>query len=115
MAVTSNTLNVVASGEHLPAAASSKRVVSLPLAQLQEFLVIAGDANAPHFKQGNEPLADNRAFQAVDGHFYYRPQLRVGQRSLPLPGPEVRFLKDAQGKVRLEFLLEESPTPGLPV
>lgn len=52
--------------------------------------------------------------QAVGGQWLYRPHLRVAQRSVEPLGPEVRFLKDPAGKVRLQFELEEAPQGGLP-
>ncbi|WP_019011595.1 hypothetical protein [Deinococcus aquatilis] len=88
--------------------------VGLPLARMQYLMQVAGDELAPHFIPAQEPLRDGVAAQAVGGQWLYRPQLRVAQRSVEPLGPEVRFLKDPAGKVRLQFELEEEPQVGLP-
>jgi len=87
--------------------------VGLPVSRMQYMLQLAGDENAPHFTPDQEPLHDGRAFRATDAKAYYRPQLRVAQRSITPAGPEVRFLKDPGGRVRLQFDLEEVPPVAL--
>jgi hypothetical protein len=84
----------------------------ISLGKLQYFMLVDSDATAPHFTPDQEPNADGRTYRSVDGHIFYRPQLRVAQRSGSVPGPEVRFLKDADGIVRLMFELEESRPAG---
>lgn len=110
----SNTLQVMESHTQALMIEMPKVAMSVPLAKIQTFMLIAEDGNAPHFDEQSQPVLDNQTFSAVGGARYYRPNLRVGQRSLPLMGPAVRFLKDAQGKTRLEFELEEDPMLGLP-
>lgn len=88
--------------------------VAIPLATLQDFVLLSSDQNAPHFKQAQQPTAANQAYFGVDGNYYYQPQIRLRQRTIPIPGPDVHFFKNATGKVRLEFVLEEAPTPGIP-
>lgn len=88
--------------------------VGLPMARMQYLMQVAGDEQAPHFVPAQEPVNDGVAAQAVGGQWLYRPQLRVAQRSVEPLGPEVRFLKDPAGKVRLQFELEEAPQTGLP-
>ncbi len=110
-----NTLKINA----LPAAVTTTAVeprlaVGMPFAKMRYIAGIAGDENAPHFDPSQQPLQDGRAYTAKDGHLYYRPLLRISRRPGDLPGPDVRFLKDADGNVRLQFSLEESPLTGLP-
>lgn len=88
--------------------------VGMPITRLQHLVQVLGDEHAPHFTPAQEPNRDGAAFQAVNGQIYYRPDLRVAQRSTAPLGPEVRFLKDPAGTVRLLFELEEAPPPGLP-
>jgi hypothetical protein len=88
--------------------------VGMQFAKMQYIAQVSGDENAPHFLRNQEPTQDGQAYQARSNQHLYRPQLRVAQRKLPPLGPDMRFLKDAQGKVRLQFELEESPTSGLP-
>ncbi len=92
----------------------SKIAVGMDLAKIQLLVREVADEQAPHFVQANAPLSDGPAFRAVGGALYYRPRLRVAQRAAPAFGPEVRFLKDADGKVRLVFELEEDRDPSLP-
>jgi hypothetical protein len=110
-----NTLKI----NRLPAAVINTRiipkpVVGMPFARMRYLAGVAGDENAPHFDPSQEPLQDGRAYTAKDNHLYYRPLLRVAQRPGDLPGPDVRFLKDVDGNVRLQFSLEESPQSSLP-
>lgn len=88
--------------------------VGLELANVQYLVQLSGDANAPHFPPDQAPTQDGRAYRATDGRFFYRPSLRVATRAAGLPGPEVRFLKDADGVVRLHVDLEEVPPAGMP-
>jgi hypothetical protein len=88
--------------------------VGMQFAKLQYIAQVSGDENAPHFLHNQEPTQDGPAYQARNNQHFYRPQLRVAQRTLPPLGPDMRFLKDAQGKVRLQFELEEAPISGLP-
>ena len=87
--------------------------VGINLAQLQYAIQSGADEEAPHFPQGAEPTQDGRAYRSTAGTSYYRPQLRVAQRSVDPKGPDVRFLKDAEGNVWLHFTLEEAPPAGL--
>lgn len=88
--------------------------VGLSMARMQYLVQVAGDDQAPHFVPGQEPVNDGVAVQAISGQLLYRPQLRVAQRTVEPLGPEVRFLKDPSGQVRLQFELEEAPIAGLP-
>jgi hypothetical protein len=90
----------------------SKMALGFNFSKLQSMLQLVADENAPHFVAAQQPLADNRAFAAKDGSGYYRPQVRVAQRTSG--GPDVRFMKDAENKVWLQFELEEAPPAGLP-
>ncbi|MBI4279761.1 MAG: hypothetical protein HY660_15025 [Armatimonadetes bacterium] len=111
MPETKNVLKV----EALPTVVAPQRLaVGMSLARLGQIVQLKADENAPHFLPAQEPAQDGRGYQATDRRHYYRPQLRVAQRTLAPAGPDVRFLKDAQGKVRLEFELEESPPAGMP-
>src|SRR5690606_33086076 len=83
------------------------------LAQAQLLVQLQGDEDAPRFAQGNEPTQDGRAYRAQDGRTYYRPLLRVAHRTVDPQGPDVRFLKDAEGAVWLYFELEEHPPAGM--
>lgn len=87
---------------------------SVDLARIQYVAQLQGDATAPHFAPPNEPVGDGRAFPATNGKSYYRPLVRVAMHAGDPAGPEVRFLKDAQGGVSLHFDLEEDPVPSLP-
>ncbi|MCC6588932.1 MAG: hypothetical protein IT168_19705 [Bryobacterales bacterium] len=91
-----------------------KVAVGMQLTMLQTLVQTVADQNAPHFAAGSEPLADNRVFPAPDGTQFYRPMFRVASREAPAIGPEVRFLRDADGTVRLLFELEEEPNRALP-
>lgn len=84
------------------------------LARLQNLALLAGDEHAPHFVPAQEPVGDGRAYVATDGRQYYRPQLVVTQRAVPPSGPDVRFLKDARGAMRLQFELTEAPHDAMP-
>lgn len=88
--------------------------VGIKLSQMQYITQLAADENAPHFTADQKPVKDKKAYRAVDGNYYYRPELRIAERIIPPPGPEVRFLKNAEGKFRLQFELEEAPPTGLP-
>lgn len=58
---------------------------------------------APAFAAGNEPLQDGRAYAALDGQAYARPQLRLGQRGGSFPGPDVLFLREIDGSTHLHI------------
>jgi hypothetical protein len=104
----------VRSLQQLSGAAIPQIAVGLPMARMQYLMQVAGDELAPHFTPAQEPVRDGVAAQAVSGQWLYRPALRVAQRTVEPLGPEVRFLKDPAGKVRLQFELEEAPQTGLP-
>ncbi|MDM7915322.1 MAG: hypothetical protein QUU85_08670, partial [Candidatus Eisenbacteria bacterium] len=95
-------------------AVATRLAVALPYARVRYLSAVAGDEKAPHFAPQEEPLQDGRAYMSKEGLPLYRPSLRVAQRAGDLPGPDVRLLKDAQGKVWLQLILEESPPAGLP-
>ncbi|MBZ9749906.1 hypothetical protein K7W42_03405 [Deinococcus sp. HMF7604] len=88
--------------------------LGLPMARMQYLMQVAGDEQAPHFVPAQAPVNDGVAAQAIGGQWLYRPELRVAQRTVEPLGPEVRFLKDPAGHVRLQFELEEAPLAGLP-
>lgn len=88
--------------------------MGMTMGKIQNLMQDVADEHAPHFTQGNEPLADGRTFRATDGVLYYRPRIHVSEREAPASGPDVRFLKDADGKVRLVFELEEDPDRTMP-
>lgn len=92
----------------------TRLAVGLPIAQLQRVAQVMGDEQAPHFTPDQEPNRDGAIFSSVGGQTLYRPQLRVAGRTTAPLGPEVRFLKDPAGTVRLMFELEEAPPPDLP-
>jgi hypothetical protein len=85
-------------------------VTSLSLATIQHFALVLADESAPRFAPAQEPLSDNRTFTATDGAVCYRPALQLATRSGQIPGPDVRFLKDADGVVRLQIEIEEKPS-----
>lgn len=85
-------------------------LVSVDLGLLQHIMQVAADEGAPHFVQGQEPLQDNKTYKSVDGLHYYRPQFRLATRAGEIPGPDVRFLRDGDGKIRLHLELEEVPS-----
>lgn len=87
--------------------------VGINLAKLHHVVQVEADENAPHFVKGSEPVQDGKVHRATDGKTYYRPQLRVAHRSIDPQGPDVRFLKDADGAVWLHFALEEAPPANL--
>jgi hypothetical protein len=89
--------------------ATIQPLITMDLAAIQYSVFVVADENAPHFVPANEPLADGRTYQATTGQLYYRPQFRLATRAGQVPGPDVRFLKDANGKVRLQIELEETP------
>lgn len=93
---------------------TSHVAVGMTLSKIQSLTSVIAEEHAPHFASGNPPDLDDRAHPATDGKRYYRPKLRVATRAAPSFGPEVRFLKDVQGKVRLVFELEEQPPPLAP-
>lgn len=76
------------------------------LTKIHEFISYAVDQSAPHFAPEREPLQDAVAYTATNGQNFYRPQVRLSQGAENRP--DLRFLKDINGKVRLEFMLEES-------
>jgi len=85
--------------------------VGMNLGRLSGILVQAGDSAAPHFTDGAGADRDVPAATAVDGRVWYRPGLRVSDRPSSI-GPDVWFLKNADGVVRLEFQLEETGPGG---
>ncbi|HST64933.1 MAG TPA: hypothetical protein VLM05_07070 [Mycobacteriales bacterium] len=85
--------------------------VGMNLGRLSTILVQAGDGAAPHFADSAGADRDVPVAVAVDGRSWYRPDLRVSDRSSSI-GPDVWFLKDADGVVRLEFQLEETSAAG---
>jgi hypothetical protein len=85
--------------------------VGMNLGQLSGILVQAGDSAAPHFTDGAGADRDVPAAVAVDGHQWYRPDLRVSDRPSSV-GPDVWFLENADGVVRLEFQMEETGPGG---
>ncbi len=85
-------------------------LVSVDLGLLQHVMLVAADEGAPHFAQGKTPLQDNKIYKSVDGRHYYRPQFRLATRAGQIPGPDVRFLRDGDGKIRLHIELEEVPS-----
>ena|GEM_PF-1695471 len=89
--------------------------VGMDLAKLQYAFQASADEDAPHFDKGSEPLQDGRAYRSTAGAMYYRPELRIAQRAVDPKGPDVRFLKDAEGHVWLHFTLEEAPPGNLAV
>lgn len=89
-------------------------VKTIDLSHVQHMLKIDADKDAPRFERDNEPLQDNRAYRAVDGGVYYRPNLQVAPRAVAPESPEVVFLKDADGQVSLHFVLEGRSPPGMP-
>jgi hypothetical protein len=105
-----STLKVEALAQPL-ALETSRLAVGMKMATLQYFAQVATDEQAPHFLPAQEPLQDAQVYSSTSGQQFYRPMLRVAQRKSGLPGPEVRFLKDANNKVFLQFELEESPLP----
>jgi hypothetical protein len=110
-----NTLRIAPALGEQPLSIQPKLLaVSIPMAKLQRLAQVIGDENAPHFTSEQEPTRDGVFFSATDGHKYYRPNLRIAQRTLPPAGPNVRFLKDAAGAVSLHFELEEAPQTGIP-
>lgn len=90
--------------------AEVQTVVTMELAQLQYSMLVMADEDAPHFVKGNEPLADGRVFKATDNKQYYRPNFRLAMREGQIAGPDVRFLKDADGNIRLHLEIEETPS-----
>ena len=85
--------------------------VGMNLGLLSGILVQAGDSAAPHFADSAGADRDVPAVVAVDGRPWYRPGLRVSDRPSSI-GPDVWFLKNADGAVRLEFQLEETGPGG---
>jgi hypothetical protein len=85
--------------------------VGMNLGLLSGILVQAGDSTAPHFADSAGADRDVPIAVAVDGHQWYRPDLRVSDRPSSI-GPDVWFLKNADGVVRLEFQLEETGPGG---
>lgn len=90
--------------------AAEQPIVTMELARLQYSMLVMADENAPHFVKGNEPLADGRVYKATDNKQYYRPNFRLATREGQIAGPDVRFLKDADGNIRLHLELEETPS-----
>jgi hypothetical protein len=85
--------------------------VGMNLGRLSGILAQAGDSAAPHFTDSAGADRDVPAAVAVDGRAWYRPGLRVSDRPSSV-GPDVWFLKNADGAVRLEFQLEETGPGG---
>ena len=86
----------------------SKNVVhaDTPMHSILSHLIDA-TAGDPNFPPTQEPLADGRAFRAHDGTAFYRVEARVATREGQFGGPDVRFLKDFDGTVRLHIELEQ--------
>ncbi len=85
--------------------------VGMNLGRLSGILAQAGDSAAPHFTDGAGADRDVPAVTDVHGRLWYRPGLRVSDRPSSI-GPDVWFLKNADGAVRLEFQLEETGPGG---
>ncbi|MEO1402222.1 MAG: hypothetical protein AAFV72_13405 [Cyanobacteria bacterium J06635_1] len=88
----------------------AKPLTSVSLDKIQHSILLAVDQNAPRFKSNQIPTQDRKIYQANDGKRYYRPDFRMANREGQIPGPDVRFLKDADGNIRLHLELEEVPS-----
>lgn len=86
--------------------------VGMQLTKLQSLVHMAGDEDAPHFLPDVDPTTDGRASRSVDGTHWYRPHMRLARR--PDGGPDVAFLRDGDGVVRLQFVLEEVRPASVP-
>lgn len=89
---------------------AAKVAMGMRLSKIQDLIQRVANQNASHFLPNQEPLADVGLFAAVSGERFYPPAFRVAAREAPAVGPEVRFLKGADNKVRLVFELEEAPS-----
>ncbi|MFT4150801.1 MAG: hypothetical protein QM656_11455 [Paracoccaceae bacterium] len=68
----------------------------------------------PRFPSGAEPLRDGVALPDADGANHARPDLAPDWRGGAFPGPDVLFLKELDGTIRLHIGLEERLPPGVP-
>ncbi|MGK7912252.1 MAG: hypothetical protein AB4050_12360 [Synechococcus sp.] len=93
-----------------PQLMQARSLTTIPLHRIQHAILLAVDQNAPRFKANQAPLQDRKTYQANDGKHYYRPDFRIAKRGGQIPGPDVRFLKDADGNFRLHLELEEVPS-----
>lgn len=84
-----------------------------PLSLILNNLIDATAGN-PNFPKAQEPKADGRTFRAHDGTQFYRSEARVATRAGQFGGPDVRFLKDIDGTIRLHIELEQSLPAGVP-
>lgn len=87
-----------------------KDLTSISLEKIQQSILLSVDQNAPRFQSSQAPSQDNQIYTANDGQRYYRPIFRLAEREGQIPGPAVRFLKDADGNMRLHLELEETPS-----
>jgi len=97
----------------LPARISSKKfnvAAGMDMSRIQNLVQLHGDETAPHFVNGQEPIADGRTYKSTNEQSYYRPQLRVAKENDSVF--KVWFLKEngPEGMYRLEFWLEEDQT-----
>ncbi|MFZ2489732.1 MAG: hypothetical protein WAZ19_16620 [Anaerolineae bacterium] len=80
--------------------------MGVPLAQFQLQAAVLADENAPHFTPEREPTSDGVVYTSTAGQNFYRPHFQVKRGTTARP--EVRFLRDAEDKIRLEIVLQES-------
>jgi len=109
-----NTVLATAIDAKAVAAATPNLVIGQALSALQNIVQLDADKNAPHFSESNPPTQDNTAYLSNEGVRYFRPDFQVAERQAPPAGPDVQFLESADGKVRLQFDLEEHRPGGLP-
>jgi len=106
-----NSMQVVVSDDHVVPADDLVEIpwVEEPFPDLTDVVVVAAVPD-PDFGVAAEPLTDGAFHVAVDGVPYYRPGLRVADRGPGLlAGPDVWFLKDNQGAIRLVWTLADVP------
>ena len=76
--------------------------------------IIDATAGEPNFPPAQEPKANGRAYKAHDGTQFYRLEARVATRAGQFGGPDIRFLKDIDGTIRLHVELEQQFPAGVP-
>ena len=94
----------------VPTVQTYDKVTSISLEKVQKALILTADKNAPRFPINQSPVSDNKIYKDNSGRQYYRPNFRLATRAGQIPGPAVRFLKDADDKVRLHLEMEEIPS-----
>jgi hypothetical protein len=92
---------------------SQHLVFAVKMADVQKAVVAM--TSGPDFGTGAEPVDDAVWYAATDGTGYYRPGLRIADRQPGmLAGPDVWFLKDDRGVIRLQWSLADVPPAGAP-